>query len=290
MQLDSYVPGQYNSDNVIENNIVDMNRGIQTTGVLSGISDAENTEGNTIRGNTVMNAMVGIQQGMQGPATETLAGVLAGICSGGAGTPGPAGRPCESDFECLIDELGDTLGGTCSGATSAGDDPRPTDTVIENNVVSNSVEGISAQTALGFLTIRGNSISGATRGMNLGGSALNSGTLVMRNSLSGNGNGLFLTNPVTANLGPSATSFEAQVTLNDITLSSLRAIGKNGSTPTTGYTLNLTELSVLGSGNHWGRTSCPGFIPGVDSPASFIVDSYPYITPVAATGNGTQCP
>jgi hypothetical protein len=169
------------------------------------------------------------------------------------------------------------------------DDPRPRDTVIENNVVINSVDGISAQTALGLLTIRGNSVSGATRGMNLGGSALNIGTLVTRNSLSNNGNGLFLTNPVTANLGPSATSFGAQVTLNDFTLSSLRAIGKNGSLPTAGYTLNPTELSSLLQGNYWDRTCADsdGFrefgLTGADSPAAFIIDSHPYGQSVATT-------
>jgi hypothetical protein len=159
---------------------------------------------------------------------------------------------------------------------------RPRDILLDNNVVSQAATGISALAVVG-LTLTGNIVNGSTSGLSLGASALSSGTHATRNMLSDNGIGLLLTT-VAANQGPLVTSFGAQWTLNDVTGSSVRAIGRSAA-----YDLSPTELSTLMRGNYWGRTcfDAEGFrefeLAGADSPAAFIVDSHPYGQSVATT-------
>jgi hypothetical protein len=167
---------------------------------------------------------------------------------------------------------------------------------LENNKVTNAVTGIVAQAVIG-LTLTGNSVNipqlavGSASGMNLGGSALDSGTLVTRNILSGIGNGLILTNPpLTESQGPQATSFRAQVTLNDITSSTARI--KMNADYALDPAMNPTDLSSMQRGNYWGRpcSDSDGFrefrLAGADSPADIIFDSHPYGQSVATTPDG----
>jgi Periplasmic copper-binding protein (NosD) len=285
-----YDPAEYDENNVIQDNVIDLNRGTATASIV-GIATSEGAQGTIVRGNTVINAAIGLQVQRAG-SESTPNGFLPGACVGGTAD----GRACgdaKDSTDCFFEEAGDTVAGVCLGVHETTAENRPRDILLEDNVVSNAVNGIMAQAVIG-LTLTGNRVNASTNGMNLGGGALDNGTLVTRNILSNDGNGLFLTDPVAANQGPSPTSFGAEVMLNDITGSTARAIGR--STGPSLYSLSPTELSAMRRGNYWGRpcSDSEGFREfgqaGADSPAAFIVDSHPYGQSVANTLDGLLPP
>jgi hypothetical protein len=127
--------------------------------------------------------------------------------------------------------------------------------------------------------IRGNSITGATRsGLIIRGKALEMDTVVTvvtHNVIANNPMGLDLSR-ISGNY--SASSFGAQVFLNDITGSTVRAVDVLSS-----YTFP-TELSVNGMGNYWGHTCLEGGFLSSDSPnITLIHDSHPFGQSVANT-------
>jgi hypothetical protein len=92
-----------------------------------------------------------------------------------------------------------------------------------------------------------------------------SGATITGNLIDGANVGLNLRQP------PTATQFGVRFWRNDVLHSVSRAVTSTGA-----YTLPA-ELSVGGQGNHWGHTcSEGGFVAGVDSNSSLIVDSNPY--------------
>jgi hypothetical protein len=278
-----------NEDNVIEGNSVDMNRDpVTPAGVViqTGLIVMDFAVGTEVHGNLVENAVRGIT--LNTSATPaTLARSLAGVCVGGSG----AGRPCGSAADCFIPppRYTDTTAGACDGATSTSpsNDPVPHDTVFEDNLIVGSFEGASIQTGIGLI-IRGNTIRDSeTNGISLGGHALSSATLVSRNVIENQRTGLTLVHPTIPRFGVSNPGeFHAEVTLNDITGSTVQAIAVSSLAAPPGYFLP-TELSSNARGNYWGRTcdDDDGFRefgqPGADSPVAFVIDSHPYGASVA---------
>ena len=276
-----------NEDNLIDGNSIDMNRGSAATlpenaEAARGISLVDFATRTGVYNNDVINSQhgLGVNINPVGSSTQGSTRSIPGSCSGGSG----AGRPCGSNGDCFLGApfYTDTVAGTCVGATSVASDPYPHDSVVEGNTVTNAGTGLSISASRG-VTLRGNTVQGCTIGIALIGPGLDAGTLVTRNTLTDNLRGLTL-GTLLAGMEPPPASFGARVLLNDITDSSVQAVGKGA-----GYLLP-SELSWLSEGNYWGRDTCPGFT-GADTPdPGLIADSHAFITPVAGSGTGTQCP
>ena len=287
-----------NEDNVIEGNTVDMNRAPGApVGVVihTGIVVMDFAMRTDVRGNTVKNGVRGLT--VNTSSTPTLERAIAGVCVGGSG----AGRPCGVDADCRMfaPMYTDTVAGQCSGAGVAAptNDPVPHDTLIEGNRLVGSYEGASIQTGIG-MTIRKNTIVDSDiDGISLAGHALSNATLVTRNVItSATGPALQLVHPMVRRFGILyPPDFQAQVTLNDFTVQASPAIVLSSivtppeSPPLIpGYFLP-SELSSNLRGNYWGRACADddGFRefgqPGADSPAAFVIDSYPFGQSVATT-------
>jgi len=315
------VPGEGNT--VQEGGIVDGNTitipniaastnptlpAVNTVGILHIESD--NTK---ITNNIINTANTGIRVGGLKTAVQ-----IPGICSA---IPNESAQPnCSTASDCTFMRNAAGLppvAQTCSPITfTTAFDFSSKNVTVEGNQVKGpyTVSGIFAQLSKDLI-IKNNVITGtnAGDGLSLGGEVLENGT-VTGNTVTNSNYGVALQQIVrgscfrstavfcdtndqcpagdnprlcTATLilpGAATTTKDLTMSLNDFTGSVTKAIRTVGA-----YTLP-TELSANGKGNFWGHTTCPGFSSADTPDFSLIKDSFPYITPVAATGTGTQCP
>jgi len=267
------IQAPYSEGDVPEGNILEGNRldlppnasGHATGGIVVGAQH----RGALVRENDVRTSFAVL---VSGGLTQDV--TIPGTCS-----LDPV-RRCLSDDHCLIPGIDAASKGACSGVSTKVVDLRSRDTVIEGNTVTMtgaaSLDGV-ALVATYDPVVWGNYVTGAGRaGVALADKALET-AVVSHNVITGNSHGLFLGNPFEARF------HRAEVSLNDVTASSTRAILRRSN-----YVFP-TELSVAGRGNFWGRSCADddGFIeadkPGADSPAPSIVDSHPYGVPVGNT-------
>ena len=268
----SEINEDFTADNLVEGNDVSYNLG-QFPGASqsreSGIA-APSALRTTVLNNFVHGISgIGVRDG------QTTARVFPEKCSL------DSTRYCMTDADCLIEGIDEISKGTCPIAS-----PPPLqnvewssrDFLIEGNQIEGPFTGgisVAARNA----TIRGNTVIGPLGQGGLGGialrgkSALETGTVVTRNTVSNVSIALHLDNT----FGVLASFFNAQISLNDFTDYTIGVKTTNFNSP--------SELSVDGKGNYWGL-SCEegGFDPARVSPINpDIVDSHPYGEPVAGT-------
>ena len=265
--------GQYPSheDNVIEGNHVSL-PGSSVGKNHQGIEVATNAARTHVRGNTIVQAATGIR----------LAGLmLTQIVPRASRCVSPSGeqlaRFCATDADCFIPGIEAAPIGTCPALLTDVRDLRARDTLAEGNTLVgpfNSPTPMRAAIFGGNGTvggiIRGNQVfgTGIEPGIVLAGFTIETGQVV-GNVVQGASFGLMLQQG-------NATAFGARVFLNDITGSTIRAIGVTGT-----YTLP-TELSWDGVGNYWGHATPPCFRSS-DTPLSLLIqDSHSFCVPVNA--------
>jgi len=205
---------------------------------------------------------------------KAFVGRTPGKCSG------DANRYCATDADCKIAGVDSAGKGVCAGVTTQRIDARAKNSVIEeNNLIGPfTTDAISASGTVNA-TIRRNVIhgGGSERGIAIRSYALETAT-VTGNAIDGTAMGLFLdhTNNGDSSVDPAA-GFGASVFLNDVTASTVRAIGV-----TNGYKF-ASELSVGGEGNYWGHTCAEGGFWDRDTPDAVLIrDSHPFGVPVAS--------
>ena len=277
-QFPNFENGSYpgNDDNVIEANQLFLPG--SSVGKAHG---AIEVGGNSTRTRVVGNAVHAAGYGIRfagGMAAQPLS--RPGVCLSPAGT---LPRHCAADADCFIPQIDETPLGTCSGLVSDVRDLRARDTLAEYNTLVgpfNSTTTMRAGIFGGNATVGGiirhNRIlgTGIEPGITLAGNMIQSG-VVTGNVVHGASVGLLLQQG-------RATSFGAQVVLNDITGSTSRAVGVTGP-----YNLP-TELSSNGVGNFWGHAIPPCFRVSDTPVPGLIEDSAPFCVPVAASAKWAE--
>jgi nitrous oxidase accessory protein NosD len=266
--------GHYPSheDNVIEGNYLTL-PGSSVGKSHQGIEVATNAVRTRVIGNTIVQAGTGIR----------LAGLMpeqrvqrASRCTSPGG--GPLARFCATDADCFIPGIDEAPIGVCPALLTDVRDLRARDTLAEENTLVGPFNSTTitrgaifggAGTVGGI--IRGNQVfgTGIEPGIVMAGFTIETGHVV-GNVVRGASFGLMLQQST-------ATVFGARVFLNDITGSTVRAIGVTGT-----FTLP-TELSSEGIGNYWGHATLPCFRSS-DTPLPWLIyDSHPSCVPVAAS-------
>jgi nitrous oxidase accessory protein NosD len=257
-----------NEDNLIEGNHLS----------LPGPSAGKAHEGVLVATNATRSRVVG----------NTIAGAGTGIRLAGLMPAQPVTRParcseeperfCLADADCFIPGVDAAPVGACPSPIAEVRDLRARDTVVEGNTFLGPFNATAAARRAAIFggngtvgaVIRGNRIygTGTEAGLSLTGETLQS-SLVTGNVVQGASFGLLLQQS-------NAAIFGARVFRNDITGSTVRAVGVLGT-----YTL-LTELSWDGAGNYWGHSTPPCFNSSDTPIPGLIQDSHPFCAPVAA--------
>jgi nitrous oxidase accessory protein NosD len=264
--------GQYaaHEDNVLEGNRLSL-PGPSGGKSHQGIEVGSNALRTRVTGNTITEAAVGISLRGLRPAESVS---RPGRCQ----NPAVQGevRFCQTDADCFIPGIDVAPVGTCSGVVTEVRDLRARDSVVEDNTLIgpfNSTASMRSAICGGNGTVGGiirrNQIfgTGVEPGITLAGHMIETGQ-VTGNVVHGASFGLMLQQ------GPATTS-GARVFLNDITGSTIRAVGVLEP-----YSLQ-TDLSWQGVGNYWGHAAPPCFRSS-DSPIPGLVqDLNPFCIPVA---------
>lgn len=267
-----------NEDNIIQDNHLSLPGSSQGKG-HGGIYVATNATRSRVIGNTVTEAGIGIR--LAG-LTQAQPVPRAAQCVDADGQATP--RFCQTSADCFIPGIDAAPLGTCPQLVTDVRDLRARETVVEDNTLFgpfNSTDPVRRAaifggngTVGGF--IRGNRIygTGIEPGITLAGPMIQTGQ-VIGNIVQGASFGIMLQQG-------NATSFGARVYLNNITGSTVRAIGVFGT-----YTLP-TELSWDSVGNYWGHAIPPCFKSSDTPIPELIQDSYPLCAPVPAASNSSR--